>query len=223
MRTLKFITALLLIALYSCGQNSNDKKVQPDTTQKMVVTKEAWTIYFKQDTIFHVKRLLSSDTGLTLLSYDINTSKAETAVQTFINSKALSNENEAAIIKLQSLNFKWTPYKVGLTLFVQIEPSAFKDEMKALDKRQEIEQKIETVLKSKGLGDWTAGDLGPGGANMLFEVSNVDNATSVILEVLSKAGLDKKTIIGRRIYTEEEDWFYEVVYPNTFNGVFLTM
>ena len=145
------------------------------------------------------------------------------AAQTFINSKALSSENEAITIKSQSSNFKWTPYKVGLTLFVQIEPSAFKDEMEALDKRQDIEQKIEIALKSKGLGDWTAGDLGPGGANMLFEVSNVDNATSVILEVLTKAGLDKKTIIGRRIYTEEEDWFYEVVYPNTFNEVFLTM
>ena len=213
----------LLFGLFSCGQNSNDKKSQTDITQKMVELKEVWTIYSKQDTIFHIKRLVSSDTGLTLLSYDINTSKAETAVQTFINSKTLSSENEATTIKSQSSNFKWAPLKMGLTLFVQIEPSAFKDEMEALDKRQDIEQKIETALKLKGLGDWTAGDLGPGGANMLFEVSNVDSATSVILEVLSKAGLDKKTIIGRRIYTEEEDWFYEVIYPKTFNGVFLTM
>ena len=213
----------LLFGLFSCGQNSNDKKVKPDTAQKKVVTKEVWTIYSKQDTVFHVKRLVSSNTGLTLLSYDINTSKAEAAAQTFISSKTLSNENEAATIKSQSSNFKWTPYKTGLTLFVQIEPSVFKDEMEALDKRQDIEQKIEAALKAKGLGDWTAGDLGPGGANMLFEVSNVDNATSVVLEVLSKSGLDKKTIIGRRIYTEEEDWFYEVIYPSSFSGVFLTM
>ena len=213
----------LVCGLAACGQNSIDKNSQTIITQKMVHTKEAWTIYSKHDTIFHVKRLLSSDTGLTLLSYDINTSKAETAVQTFINSKALSSENEAATIKLQNSNFQWTPYKAELTLFVQIEPSAFKNEMEALTKRQEIEQNIEIALKSKGLGEWTDGDLGPGGANMLFEVSNVENATSVILHVLSKTGLDKKTIIGRRIYTEEEDWFYEVVYPHTFNGVFLTM
>lgn len=95
--------------------------------------------------------------------------------------------------------------------------------MQALDIRQDIEQKIEKALKAKGLGEWTAGDLGPGGANMLFDVSNIDNAISVILEVLSNAGLDKKTIIGRRINTEVEDWFYEVVYPTNFNGVFLTM
>ena len=213
----------LFFGLFSCGQNSNDKIVLHDTTQKMVLTKELWTIYSKKDAVFYVKRLVSTNSGLTLLSYNINTSKAEAAAQTFINSKTLSNENEAATIKSQNSNFKWTPYKTGLTLFVQIEPSAFKDEMEALDTRKDIEQKIEAALKAKGLGDWTAGDLGPGGANMLFEVSNVDYATSVVFEVLLKSGLDKKTIIGRRIYTEEEDWFYEVVYPSSFSGVFLTM
>ncbi|MBL0135961.1 MAG: hypothetical protein IPP79_19275 [Chitinophagaceae bacterium] len=58
---------------------------------------------------------------------------------------------------------------------------------------------------------------------MLFEVSNIDNSISIIMEVLSKAGLNKKAIIGRRINTEAVDWFYEVVYPSNFNGVFLTM
>ena len=213
----------LLFGLFSCGQNSNDKKAQTDVIKKPVSSKEVWTVYAKQDTVFHVKRLISSDTGLTLLFYDINTSKTEAASQTFINAKTLANENEAATIKSQSTTFSWTPFKTTLTLFVQIEPSSFKDEMQALNIRQDIEQKIEAALKAKGLGEWTAGDLGPGGANMLFEVSNIDNAISIILEVLSKTGLDKKTIIGRRINTEAEDWFYEVVYPNNFNGVFLTM
>jgi hypothetical protein len=124
---------------------------------------------------------------------------------------------------LKDPKFNWTPYKSNLTLFVQIEPSAFKNEMDALSKRQEIEQEIETALKSENLGQWTAGDLGPGGANMLFEVSNFNNAISIILEVLSKANLDSKTIIGRRINTKSEDWFYEVIYPITYNGAFLTM
>ena len=213
----------LLFGLFSCGQNSNNKKAQTDVIKKPVLSKEVWTVYAKQDTVFHIKRLISSDTGLTLLFYDINTSKAEAASQTFINAKTLANENEAATIKSQSTTFSWTPFKTTLTLFVQIEPSAFKDEMQALNMRQDIEQKIEAALKAKGLGEWTAGDLGPGGANMLFEVSNIDNAISIILEVLSKTGLNKKTIIGRRINTEAEDWFYEVVYPNNFNGLFLTM
>lgn len=212
-----------LFGLFSCGQNSNHKKAQPYTTEKTMSAKEVWTVYAKKDTVFHVKRLLSSDTGLTLLSYDINTSKPEAASQTFISTKTLASENEAATIKSQTATFNWKPFETTLTLFVQIEPSAFKDEMQALTTRQDIEQKIEAALKVKGLGEWTAGDLGPGGANMLFEVSNIDNAISIILEVLSKTGLDKKTIIGRRINTEAEDWFYEVVHPNNFNGVFLTM
>jgi hypothetical protein len=213
----------LLFGLFSCGQNYSSKKVSADTTKKSVLAKEVWTVYANQDTVFHVKRLLTSDTGLNLLSYDINTSKPEAASQTFINARILANETEAAKIKSQATTFNWTPFKTTPTLFVQIEPSAFKDEMQALNIRQDVEQKIENSLKAKGLGEWTAGDLGPGGANMLFEVSNIDNAISVILEVLSNAGLDKKTIIGRRINTEAEDWFYEVVYPNNFNGVFLTM
>ncbi len=213
----------LLFGLFSCGQNSNYKKAQTDANTKPVLSKEVWTVYAKRDTVFHVKRLLSTDTGLTLLSYDINTSKPEEASQYFLSAKTVASENEAATIKSQSISFRWIPFKTTPTLFVQIVASAFKDEMEALNVRQHIEQKIEIALQEKGLGKWTAGDLGPGGANMLFEVSNIDNAISIILEVLSKAGLDKKTIIGRRINTEAADWFYEVVYPNNFNGVFLTM
>lgn len=59
---------VLLFGLISCGQISNDKKPQIKASGKIVSSKEVWTIYSKQDTIFHVKRLLSSDTGLTLLN-----------------------------------------------------------------------------------------------------------------------------------------------------------
>jgi len=142
-----------LFALFSCGQNFTNKPQQKSITQKNVMTKELWTLYSKQDTIFHVKRLLSSDTGLTLLSYDINTSEPEAASQTFISNKILTNENEATSIKSQSPNFNWTPHKETPTLFVQIDGSAFKDEMQALTVRQDIEQKIETALKSKDLGE----------------------------------------------------------------------
>ena len=114
----------LLFGLFSCGQNSNDKKSQAEPTKKIVSSKEVWAAYAKQDTIFHVQRLLSSDTGLTLVSYDINTSKPEAASQNFISAKTLANDNEAAKIKSQSTTFSWTPFKTTPTLFVQIEPSA---------------------------------------------------------------------------------------------------
>jgi hypothetical protein len=58
---------------------------------------------------------------------------------------------------------------------------------------------------------------------MLFEVTNIDNAIPIIPDVLSKEGLHKKALIGRRLNTAKEDWFYEVIYPLNFSGQFLTM
>jgi len=58
---------------------------------------------------------------------------------------------------------------------------------------------------------------------MLYETSDIDNAIPTIIEVLNKAGFDKKTTIGRRVNIDGDDWFYEVLYPTNFNGVFLTM
>jgi hypothetical protein len=212
-----------LFGLFSCGQKSNSKKSQTTLTKNNFITKELWTLYSKQDSVIHVKRLVSSDTGLTLLSYEINTSEPEVAKQSFISSKSLSDINEGTIIKSQYSNFNWTPNKVTPILFVQMQYPAFKNEMEALDKCGEIELKLDKALKLIGLGHWIAGDIGPGGANMLFEVSNIDNAISTILELLAKEGLDNKSVIGRRINEDSENWFYEVVYPINFNGIFITI
>lgn len=190
--------------------------------QKIILPKEVWTVYAKQHTEFQIKRLLSSETGLTLLSYQINTAEPEAAYQTFISNNKFSNEHEPDIIKSSYKSFNWTPFQDTITLFVQIEPTVFKDEMQALNVRQAIEQKIGVALRANGYGKWIAGDLGPGGVNMLFEVADMENAISTILDALSKTGLDEKTIIGRRVYTDTNDWFYEVVYPFQFNGQFLT-
>jgi hypothetical protein len=215
-----FVT--LLLGLFSCGQNHNDKNLKPDTVTKITATKEVWTIYSKQDTIFHTKRLLSTDTGLTLLSYDINTSKSEASEQLFF-SKTLSNEQEAATIKSKNTNFNWTPFKTTLTLFVQISGSAFKYDLEPWDKRSSILDSIESGLKFQGHAKWTGCDIGPGGLNMLFECDKIDCAIPVILGVLKQYGYDQKTTIGRRINIDAEDWFYEVIYPASFNGMFLTM
>lgn len=188
----------------------------------MSLDKEIWTFYSKSDTVYHVKRLVSSDSGQLLLTYDINTSQPEAAHQTFI-SKQTINESELQKIKSESSSFNWTPFRATPTLFVQIQPSAFKDEMAAFDKRQQIEQLIDNELKSKNFGEWIAGDLGTGGANMLFEVQDIDKAKAVIQTILSKNGLDKATIIGRRVNIAADDWFYEVIYPLDYNGEFLTM
>ena len=212
-----------LFTLFSCGQSSVNKPQINSISQKTVLTKEVWTLYSKQKTIFHVKRLLSSDTGLILLSYDINTSEPEAASQTFISNKTLANEKEVVSVKSKASNFNWIPYKAPPTLFVQIDGRAFQNEMQELSIKQDIEQKIKIALKLKGLGEWTAGDIGPGGVNMLYEVSDIDNAISIILQVLKNEGLSKVITIGRRVNIEAEDWFYEVLYPTNFTGIFVTM
>ena len=222
-----------ILGLISCGQYPTEKVIHNDTIQSNkkfdpvhTVTdfNEKWTIYFQQDSIYHVKRLITIDGRLNLLSYDINISEPENAGQTFIEDRPITDLVEAEKIKSKNIKYNWKPYRMPRqTLFVQIESSAFKDEMTALKKRQEIEQKIEVALKSNNNGEWTAGDLGPGEANMLFEVQNIDNAISIILDVLSKEGYYKKTLIGRRLNTAKDDWFYEVIYPFNFSGQFLTM
>jgi len=84
-----------LVGLIACGQTSNQKISLKDTSQKMTNQKEIWTLYYQQDTTFHIKRLVTDDRGLLLLNYDINTSEPEAAKQTFISGKTVVDENEA--------------------------------------------------------------------------------------------------------------------------------
>lgn len=79
---------------------------------------ENWTLYYKQDSIFHVKRLISDDTGLILLKYDINTFQPEAAKQTFLGSKRLMNVEDAIKEKAQSKNYKWVQFAAKHVLFV---------------------------------------------------------------------------------------------------------
>jgi hypothetical protein len=230
----KLIVAALL-GLFSCGQSSNNTRVFSETTsvndttpkitstsKPMQADKELWTLYSKSDTIYHVKRLVSVESNYSLLTYDVNASQPEEAHQTFINKQTV-NASELDKTKTDNASFNWTPFKATPVLFVQLQYAPFKDQMAALDKRQQIEQLIDKELKSQALGQWIAGDIGPGEANMLFEVQDIARAKTIVLSILAKEGLDKATLIGRRVNTSADDWFYEVIYPIDFNAAFLTM
>ncbi|MCU7551359.1 hypothetical protein OCK74_19715 [Chitinophagaceae bacterium LB-8] len=108
-------------------------------------------------------------------------------------------------------------------LFVQWHYPDSVDGLKALEIRQKVENKIDAALRTKGQGQWFAGDLGPGGANMLYEVHSHEKALPIILEVLKKEGLEKETLIAQRIYTDAENWSYKVVYPKDYQGEFNDM
>lgn len=108
-------------------------------------------------------------------------------------------------------------------LFVQIQPRGFKDEMQLMDKRQKIETITSKALQDKKLGEWFAGDLGPGGGNSLYEVSDINRSIEIILNVLEQNGLEHNVLIGRRVLKDKADWFYEVIYPTKYAGAFNTM
>lgn len=183
--------------------------------------KEVWTVYSKKGDLYSIRRFLKVDAGYLLLSYHIDASKPEEAIQTLESRQACKMEMDPKTFI--DHGYHWLPFKETPLLFVQIGGAAFKDDMAELNMRQTIEPKIIDTLESKGLGKWDAGDFGAGGINMLFEVNDVERAIPLIHQVLSNYKLDSHTVIGRRIYTSADDWFYEVLYPIGFTGDFLTM
>ena len=105
-------------------------------------------------------------------------------------------------------------------LFVQWQYPASVNGMQALEKRQSLEDAIEAALQSKGQGKWFAGDLGTGGANMLYEVMSPEQALPIIVDVLKREGIEKETVVAQRIYNGAKDWTYKVVYPKNYKGQF---
>lgn len=119
----------------------------------------------------------------------------------------------------QEKSIKWSPEQETPVVFVQIQPGAFKNELDALYIRQRVESKIEKRLENLKIGNWIAGDLGPGGANMLFEIQNIEEAKEIILKIINEEKLSKFTVIGLRIYISHTDWKYKVIYPENYNGI----
>lgn len=106
-------------------------------------------------------------------------------------------------------------------LFVQWQYSSDMDIFAAMDIRHKLETKIDKALRSKGLGEWIAGDMGPGGANMLYSVhNNPKSALLLIMNILNKEGYLKETVIAIRINHSPDDWDYKVLFPKDYNKEF---
>jgi hypothetical protein len=214
---------LTFLGLTSCNQNSK-KQTNGQTNSTLLADKEIFSLYKKTDSIIYVARALTTGNDkFDLHLYELNISTPEGAKQTFASVQQLTQQElDNKKTELQS-NYNWTPFNGNEVLFVQIQPTGFKDEMQLLDKRQEIEDKLSKALENKKLGEWFAGDLGPGGGNMLYTVTDIDKSLQIILEVLQQNKLDKNVLIGRRVLVDKEDWFYEVIYPTKYSGDFNTM
>ena len=108
-------------------------------------------------------------------------------------------------------------------LFVQWQYPNSTDGLKALDVRQNTEALINQSLKAAALGQWIAGDLGPGGANMLFEVNNAEKVLSLIIEILKEQLIQNESVIAIDNGVPERGAIpsnFKVIYPKTYRGVF---
>jgi hypothetical protein len=214
---------LILFSLTGCNQKLDKQTVgQPGII--LLADKEVFTLYKKLDTVVHVIRALETNNDtIDLHLYEVNTSIAEGAKQRFVSVERLTRQQLDSIKNTLRRNYTWKPIRGNEILFVQIQPTGFKDEMQLLSNRQEIETITSKALQDNKLGEWFAGDLGPGGGNILYQVSNIDKSIQIILNVLQKNGVEKNVIIGRRVLIDKDDWFYEVIYPTKYTGDFNTM
>ena len=214
---------ILLLTLVGCNQNSQMKtNSQPDP--RHLAESEAFSLYKKVDSTFQVARAVSNgNEKFDLYLYELDTSVPEGVKQSFVSVHQFTREeldNKKAALQT---DYNWEPFKGDRVLFVQIDSSGFNNEFELLEKRQEIEEKLGRALEGKGLGEWIAGDLGPGGGNMLFTVKDIDKSMGLCLEVLRQNLLDEKVRIGRRVRIDKDDWFYEVIHPAKYSGDFNTM
>lgn len=224
MRSKAFTTALLSIFGFSSCNLPSDKNSDIKAKPTFMVQKEVFSLYRKIDSIIYVARALTINPDtVDLHLYTINVSAPEAAIQTPISTKQLRKQEISNIKTELQAYYNWIPVKGNEVLFVQIQPSGFKDEMQMLNKRQEIENKLSEALENKNLGQWFAGDLGPGGANILYTIVDIDKSLQVVLRVLHDNDLEKQVLIGRRVLVSKEDWFYEVIYPANYSGQFNTM
>jgi hypothetical protein len=102
-------------------------------------------------------------------------------------------------------------------LFVQWQPNVPIDTttyIYVILKRQRIEEQIGSKMKRESIGRLIAGDLGEGGANMLFEVSDFSKSVQLTLEVLDKNGIDDESVIGKREFNPDSSLTYKVIFPS---------
>ncbi len=217
------IGLITFLGLISCN-NFSGKQTGELINPTLLTNKEYFSLYKKTDSIIYVARaLILSDDKFDLHLYEVDISTPGNVKQAFTSTQQLKKQ-ELEIKKAELQNsYKWTPLKGNEILFIQIQPTVFKDEIQLLNKRQEIEDKLDKALDNKKLGEWLASDLGPGGGNILYIVTNTDKSLKIILDVLQQNKLDKNVLIGRRVLISEDDWFYEVIYPTKYSGDFNTM
>ncbi len=178
------------------------------------------TLYKQQQDNIEYMRIVEDQTGLRKISGALSQDSNYNTVQSIAQIEEIEEpELEGALQALKAKGFEEQLEHKKDVLFVQLQLSG-KDTMELLELRHQTEVEIDRRLSANGMGRFIAGDLGPGGANMLFETDDWATAFQLIMERLNEAGLASDCLVAKRVYTADEDWSYDVVYPVAYAGVF---
>lgn len=209
---------LLTIFALSCNNQTNNKP-----TKKVEIKYVSSNYKNEAEGKIEFSRIVKDSSNLNLIEGEISFDENYNTLQKITNKRIVS-ESELDSIKssLKDKGYRESFDNIGKIIFVQMQPKNEND-LQVLDLRHSIEEKIHEKLNSNGLGDWIAGDLGPGGANMLFEVTEWEKSIQLIMDILNQESLLDKSLIMKRLNTAEDDWNYEIIYPVDYDGVFNQM
>ena len=112
--------------------------------------------------------------------------------------------------------------KADFDSFFQIKPGNFKSDMQLLDIRQKVEIELTKAIEKKNSGEWFASDNGPGGGNILFSVKDIKETINAAKTIIYSRNLENDILIGRRVNIADDEWFYEVIFPQNYSGEFNT-
>lgn len=212
------VTILITIFALSCNNQTNEKP-----NEKVEIEYVSSNYRNETEGKIEFSRIVKDSSNLNLVEGEISFDENYNTLQKITNKKIVS-KSEVDSIKstLKNKGYRESFDNIGKIIFVQMQPKNEND-LQVLDLRNSMEEKIHEKLNSNGLGEWVAGDLGPGGANMLFEVNDWDKSIKLIVEILNNENLLDVSLIMKRLNTAEDDWNYEIIYPIDYNGVFNQM
>lgn len=219
---MKYVCVIVLFLVLGCGDQSN-KTESTKTSSKVSI--EFICSNYTNETAERISfgRITKNNGKIELTEGDISFDENLNTVQTIQkNTPIKESEMDSIIQDYKERGFRSNFDEIGKVVFVQVQPKDDTD-MEVLYLRHELEDQINKKLTSAGLGEWIAGDLGPGGANMLFEVKDWNNSIYLILDILNTRQLLDKCVISKRLYTSEQDWNYEIIFPIDFHGIFNQM
>jgi len=121
--------------------------------------------------------------------------------------------------KLEEKNFKQNIVNSPVVLFIQIQAKN-NNELNISDLENSISETFDEQFTSKNLGTSYGTALGDGVINLELEVTDLNKALNLTLNILENKNLLDISLVGERVYIEEEDWNYEIFYPIDFDGSF---